>query len=673
MRTRVTAALSAVLLAMPAVSPLTAVPSHAAARTAAPPEIDGPPMGWNSRAFGCAVDDAAIRRAADDLAALKDAGYHYVIIDGCWTAARRDASGRLAPDPARFPEGMKALADAVHGKGLKFGLSLSAGTKACAGGGAGSYGHEDDDGELLKEWGVDYVKYDHCSIPTADFPGQNSQAIAQKLAERMRQALGDRIAFALNNEDGNSVPWLWGGQVATTWRTNLVTRPIPDTYAGMLGVWETAMLRLQYAGPRSHADPDLLQAGLGGMTDTEYRTQMSLWAMAAAPLILQAAPAKAPAAIVANPRVVAVDQDRLGKPAAFARTDGWHHVLSRPLAGGDVAVALYNESDRAKTISTTAAALKLGPASRYRVEDLWTGAVWSTTGAISAAVPAHGTAMYRVAARNEPAAPLPTYEIDPAADPGVNRPGTVEPGKDNELLTRVTNTGGTATVKDVTASLTVPDGWRAKPLTPATARRLAPGGTLTTRWSVTPPAGTPQRLHSLSGKVVSDRWKDGFDGAAVVRVASAPGAGTTHLSDLPWTTAVNHLGPVEKDMSNGDGGTGDGRPLTIGGTRYAKGLGAHAAADISYYTAGRCTTVEFHAGIDDEVDAPGAVRGSADFQVWADGELAARTGILTGDQPPRKVTASVKGAEHIRLVATNGGDNAYFDHTDFADAKITCD
>ncbi|WP_067479020.1 NPCBM/NEW2 domain-containing protein [Actinomadura hibisca] len=665
MRRRMTAALPVVLLAM-----LIVPPSHAAA----PPTIDGPPMGWNSRALGCTVNDAAIRKAADDLTTLKDTGYRYVIIDGCWTAARRDASGRLTADPARFPDGIKALADTLHGKGLKLGLSLSAGTAACTGGGTGSYGHEADDGALVRDWGVDYVKYDHCSIPTADFPGQNSQTIAQTLATRMRQAIGDGIVFALNNEDGNSVPWLWAGQLATTWRTNLVTRPIPDTYAGMLGIWETAMLRLQYAGPRSHADPDLLQAGLGGMTETEYRTQVGLWAMAAAPLILQAAPTKAPTEIVANPRVIAVDQDPLGKPAAFVRTDGWHHVLSRPLAGGDVAVALYNESDRDKTISTTTTALKLGSASRYRVEDLWTGAVWSTTGAISAAVPAHGTVMYRVAARNEPsAAPMPTFEIDPATDPGDNRPSTVEPGKDNELLTRVTNTGGTATAQNITASLTVPDGWTAKPLTPATTRRLAPSATLTTRWSITPPAGTPQKTYPLNGKVVSDRWKAGFGGTAVVRVATAPDSGTTFLSDLPWTSAVNHLGPVEKDTSNGDGGAGDGRPLTIGGTRYAKGLGAHAVAEITYYTAGRCTTVEFHAGIDDEVDAPGAVRGSADFQVWADGELAARTGILTGDRPPAKVTASVKGAEYVRLVATNGGDNAYHDHTDFADAKITCD
>lgn len=665
MRKRATTALPAVLLAMLAV-PL----SDAAARTTAPPAIDTPPMGWNSRALGCSVSDASVRQAADGLTALASAGYRYVIVDDCWEAADRD-SGHLTADPARFPSGMKALVDAVHGKGLKFGLTLSAGTKACAGGGPGSYGHEDDDGALMKDWGVDYVKEDYCSIPTADFPGQTSQGIAQTLYPRLRQALGDRIAFAMNNEDGNTLPWLWGKDLATTWRTNVFNKPIADTYAGVLSVWETAMLRVQYAGPRSHVDPDLIQAGLGGLTANEERTQLSLWAMEAAPLILQAAPAKAPAAVVANTKVVAVDQDALGRPAAFVSTDGWYHVLSRPLSGGDLAVTFYNESDREKTISTTAAKLKLPEASAYRLDDLWSGATWTTTGDISAAVPAHGVVMYRIGARREPAAPLLTYEIDPATVLGDNRPTTVEPGKDNELLTRVTNTGGTRTVKDLTATLTAPDGWKVKALTPATARRLTAGETFTTRWSLTPPAGAPQQDFPLGGAVTFDSGR--LDGTAVVHTATAPGAGTSYLSDVPWSSAANHLGPVEKDMSGGNAAAGDGGPITIGGTKYAKGLGAQAPAEIDYYTAGRCTTVEFYAGIDDEVDVPGAVRGSSQFQVWADGELAAHTGVLTGDQPPRKVTASVKGAEYVRLVATNGGDNAYFDHTDFADAKITCE
>jgi alpha-galactosidase len=136
---------------------------------------------------------------------------------------------------------------------------------------------------------------------------------------------------------------------------------------------------------------------------------------------------------------------------------------------------------------------------------------------------------------------------------------------------------------------------------------------------------------------------------------------------------TSHLGPVERDTSNGDTPAGDGRPITIEGTVYPKGLGGHAPADIEFYVGGRCSTVEFFGGVDDEVDVPTAKQGSVEFQVWADGEIVTRSGVVTGAQPAKKVTASVKGATFIRLVVTNSGDNAYFDHADFADAKITCD
>jgi alpha-galactosidase len=672
-----TAALAVVLLAAFA---LPQSGNAAATTVSGPPAIDSPPMGWNSRALGCSVSDPTVRQAADALTALKDAGYRYVIIDDCWEAAQRDTAANLVADPTRFPQGIKQLVDYVHGEGLKFGLNLSAGTKTCAGGGPGSYQHEAADGALVKSWGVDYVKYDYCSIPTTDFPGQTSQTIAQTLYPLMRQPLGDRIAFAMNNEDGNSVPWLWGKQLATTWRTNVVTKPIADNYTSMLSIWETNMLRGQYAGPHSYTDPDLIMAGLGGMTATEYRTQFTLWAMDAAPLILQVTPAKAPADIVADPRVIAVDQDELGAHASFVSTDGWYHVLSKPLANGDTAVVLYNESNRETTISTTAANLKLPAAERYRVEDLWSGTVSLTTGDLAAAVPAHGTVMYRISTsggKNAPkAAPYLTYEIDPATVLGGNQASTVEPGRSNQLITRVTNTGGTETVKNVTASLTVPAGWTASPATPASTKKLAAGDTFTVTWNVTPPAGAAQQDYNLSG-TVGFAWGDKkdvgvIDGTAVVHSATAPGPGTTYLSDVPWSTAVNHLGPVEKDMSGGNAAAGDGLPITIGGVTYAKGLGAQAPAEIDYYTAARCSTVTFSAGIDDEVDVPGVVHGSSQFQVWADGELVADTGIVTGDQPPKQVTADVTGARYIRLVATNGGDNAYFDHTDFADAKITC-
>ena len=83
-----------------------------------------PPMGWNSwNKFACNVSEDLIRQTADAMVSsgMKDAGYQYVVIDDCWQV-ERDANGNIVADGKRFPSGIKALADYVHGKGLKFGL-----------------------------------------------------------------------------------------------------------------------------------------------------------------------------------------------------------------------------------------------------------------------------------------------------------------------------------------------------------------------------------------------------------------------------------------------------------------------------------------------------------------------------------------------------------------------
>ncbi|MEV0618671.1 NPCBM/NEW2 domain-containing protein [Nonomuraea sp. NPDC050404] len=643
MRT-MTAAAAAALLALPF------LPLPSAAE-----EVRTPPMGWSSRSLGCSVSEESVRGAADALAPLAPLGYRYVVIDDCWLAGQR-SDGALTPDPARFPGGIAALAADLHAKGLKLGVSLSAGTKACTGGGSGSYRSEAADAAQVQAWGVDYVKYDWCNIPTADFPGRNVQQIAQALYPPMRQALGRDIVFAMNNEDGSTVPWLWGKDAgATTWRTNVHNRPIADSYPTMVDIWEFNQLRAEYAGRGSWADPDLVQAGRGGMTEAEYRTQFTLWAMGAAPLILQADPASAPASVVANPKVIAVDQDPLGAHGTFVSTDGWYHVLSKPLENGDRAIALFNESDRAATIST-----RLGDG-RHRVEELWSGAVASTTGELAAQVPAHGALLYRVGRSREQAPPLVAFEADPPKFLGDDKPSVLEPGVRGEIVTRVTNTGATARLREVEVTAEAPEGWRIEARTPSRTRDLAGGRTFTVRWAVTPPE-TPGTYE------LTFRQGNGT-ATAVVTVAKAPGPGRTYLSDLAWTSAKNHFGPVERDASNGERAAGDGRPITIEGVTYARGLGAHAPADIEFYVAGRCSAVEFRAGIDDEVGAAG----SAGFEVWADGGRVASSGLLTGSMPARSVTASVEGARFIRLVATNGGDNATSDHVDFADATITCE
>src|SRR5487761_2420232 len=132
-----------------------------------------PPMGWNSwNKFGCNVSDQLIRGMADAIVAtgMRDAGYQYVTIDDCWQVAR-DANGMIVADSVRFPHGIKALADYIHSKGLKFGIYTDAGRRTCQGR-PGSYGHEDQDARTYAAWGVDYVKVDWCNAHGIDAPAQ---------------------------------------------------------------------------------------------------------------------------------------------------------------------------------------------------------------------------------------------------------------------------------------------------------------------------------------------------------------------------------------------------------------------------------------------------------------------------------------------------------------------
>jgi alpha-galactosidase len=120
-----------------------------------------PPMGWNSwNKFGCNINEAIVRAQADAMVSsgMRDAGYEYIVIDDCWQG-QRNAEGDIEPDPQRFPSGMRAVADYVHARGLKFGLYSDAGTQTC-GGRPGSRGYERQDARSYASWGVDYLKYD---------------------------------------------------------------------------------------------------------------------------------------------------------------------------------------------------------------------------------------------------------------------------------------------------------------------------------------------------------------------------------------------------------------------------------------------------------------------------------------------------------------------------------
>ena len=375
----------------------------AALLAAAPPTPNGlaptPPMGWNSwNKFACNVSGDLIKRAANAMVktGMKDAGYEFIVIDDCWQVSR-DAQGNIVPDAQRFPGGIKALADYVHSLGLKFGIYSDAGTKTCQGR-PGTRGYEYQDARQYAAWGVDYLKFDWCSHSTQD--AESSYAL---MADALK-ASGRPIVFSLC-EWGSSKPWLWAGEVGNLWRT---TGDIQDMWAGKgkdygLGVMDIVDLQVTlgtYAGPGHWNDPDMLEVGNGGMTDAEYRSHFSLWAILAAPLMAgNDLDAMTPAIhdILTNKEVIAVDQDPLGLEGRRVRHGEAGDVWVKQLQDGSRAVVLLNRGAADQTIGVTWEELGYPAHLEAAVRDLWAHKdLGKFTGTFSAPVASHAVMMVTV-------------------------------------------------------------------------------------------------------------------------------------------------------------------------------------------------------------------------------------------------------------------------------------
>ncbi|MGA5037498.1 NPCBM/NEW2 domain-containing protein [Streptomyces capoamus] len=652
-------------LALPA--PALAVPPATRAAQASPALDDGlaltPPMGfnnWNSTHCRAEFDEAMVKGVADLFVqkGLKDAGYRYVNLDDCWALPNRDAHGELVPDPARFPNGIGAVADYVHAKGLKLGIYTSAGTKTCNSAGfPGALGHEYSDARQFADWGVDYLKYDNCNNQGVD---------AQQRYRTMRDALkatGRPIVYSIC-EWGQNKPWEWAADVGHLWRT---TGDISDSWSSMLSILKQNLPLAPHAGPGHWNDPDMLEVGNGGMTDTEYRSHFSLWSVMAAPLLIGTDLRKASRAtydILGNKEVVAVDQDPLGKQGTVVSSAGGRWVVAKEMKDGSRAVALFNESGAAQRIATTAGTVGLPAATGYTLRDLWQHRTYNTAGTIAATVPAHGTVLLRVQADPRWATQPPAVEL------GLDGSPLLQAAAPATLTGTVTDLGRTPAQR-VSVTLDGPAGWTVRAASPTTATALATGETLRTDWRVTAPAGTPTGSYGLTLRT-GYRSPTGTRVTAEVPLTASvvvpPPGGTSYLGDLPRLSATNGWGPVERDTSNGEDAAGDGHPLTIGGTVYTKGLGVHALSDISFYTGKDCEKVTADVGVDDEKDTKGTVA----FEIWADGTRAASTGVLTNAMPARALTADITGAQVVRLVVTDGGDGIDSDHADWADARLDC-
>ena len=400
-------------------------------------------MGWNDWAhYQCGETEQTIEQNAQALvtSGLAAAGYNTVTVDDCWMASTRDAGGDLQANPTSFPDGMAALGTYIHGLGLKFGIYEDAGYETCGGypgsgiPNGGGADHFAQDAKTFASWGVDYLKLDGCAlyVPSGETQLQAYQN-AYAAENAALKASGRDIVFSesapayFQGGSAQGTPdWYsvlgWTGQYGQLWRegwdvaTYDSSNPNASRFSSVMNNYSYDKWLARYAGPGDWNDPDFLIAGDGGMTETQSQSQIALWSMLSAPLILSddVSALSAPSVSdLTNKAIIAIDQDSLGKQAAVVSSNGTTDILAKPLANGDRAVAVLNTGSSSETVSTTTAAIGFtgGSGCTYAVKDLWAGTSSTSSGTISATVPSDGTAIFRITASAGCGTTVPTGQI----------------------------------------------------------------------------------------------------------------------------------------------------------------------------------------------------------------------------------------------------------------------
>lgn len=314
--------------------------------------VTTPPMGWNSwNTFGESISEELVMEAADALVSsgLRDAGYTYVVIDDCWSLRERNAEGKIVADPAKFPHGMKYLADYIHSKGLKFGMYSCAGTQTCAGY-PGSFNHEFTDAQMFADFGVDFLKYDFCYKPKL----ANGPMLYNKMGMALR-ATGRDILYSACNWGSDDV-WTWIRSTgAHMYRS---TGDLGDNFQLMKDIAYSQIPKQGFNGPNCFNDPDMLIVGMynkgnvgwGGCNDNEYMMHFSLWCMMSAPLMIGCDVrniSEEALKTLTNKSLLSIDQDPAVRQAIRVPSEKGddHLILFKHLEGGDYAIAMYNFSE----------------------------------------------------------------------------------------------------------------------------------------------------------------------------------------------------------------------------------------------------------------------------------------------------------------------------------------
>ena len=342
-----------------------------------------PPMGWNSwNTFGPDIHDQLIFETADAMTAngLAEMGYEYLVIDDCWSLKERDKQGRLVPDPEKFPHGMKATADYVHSKGLKFGMYSCAGNLTCAGY-PGSFEHEFTDAETFARWGVDFLKYDYC-YHSPIIPGKY-------LYRRMGLALencGRDILFSACSWGADETHEWIKETSASMWRS---TGDIFDTWESVKKLIHQQEKLHPYNGAGCFNDMDMLivgmygkgNVGLTGCNDTQYKTHFSFWALMGSPLMIGCdvrSMNDRTREILCNRELIRINQDPgCRQPVKIIGNSRGEDIViySRQLAGGDLAIGLFNLSDSkaAARFNLDELGLPYSTGRTLELKEVWTG------------------------------------------------------------------------------------------------------------------------------------------------------------------------------------------------------------------------------------------------------------------------------------------------------------
>ncbi|XP_002192599.5 alpha-N-acetylgalactosaminidase isoform X2 [Taeniopygia guttata] len=352
-----------------------------------------PPMGWMSwERFRCNVDCQADPRnciseqlffeMADRLAedGWRELGYEYINLDDCWAAKQRDAAGQLVPDPKRFPRGIKALTDYVHARGLKLGIYGDLGIFTCGGYPGTMLENVKQDAQTFAAWGVDMLKLDGC------YSSAEEQAKGYPEMARALNATGRPIVYSC------SWPAYQGGlppqvnytilaEICNLWRNY---DDIQDSWDSVLSIVDWFITNQDVlqpaAGPGHWNDPDMLIIGNFGLSYEQSRSQMALWTVMAAPLLMSTdLRTISPEAkeILQNRLMIQINQDPLGIQGRRIVKEKYNiEVFVRPLAQAASALVFFSRrTDMPFRYTTSLAKLHFPEDAVYEVQDVYVGKI----------------------------------------------------------------------------------------------------------------------------------------------------------------------------------------------------------------------------------------------------------------------------------------------------------